>query len=89
MRSLSLAIFLMAVMQSTSGFLFNQRETLFVGSFNIQSLGPTKMARPEFVSTVVRILSRYDIVLIQEIKDSSTNNTVFQVLIDELNKYVK
>ena len=62
---------------------------LLVGSFNIQSLGPTKMGRPEFVSTVVKILARYDIVLIQEIKDSSDKNEVFQVLIDVLNEFVK
>ncbi len=89
---MNLAIFValfMSVMLSTSGFLFNNDETLLIGSFNIQSLGPTKMSRPLFVSTVVKILSRYDIVLIQEIKDSTTNNTVFKTLIDELNNYVK
>lgn len=42
--------------------------TLYLGSFNIQNFGPTKIARPEFVSTVVKVLSKYDIVLIQEIK---------------------
>ena len=48
--------------------LLNQTSTLYLGSFNIQSFGPTKIARPEFVDTVVKILSKYDIVLIQEIK---------------------
>ena len=43
-------------------------KSFYLGSFNIQSLGPTKIARPEFVSVVVKVLSKYDIVLIQEIK---------------------
>lgn len=66
----------------------NKEPSLVIGSFNIQSLGPTKMARPEFVSAVVEILSKYDIILIQEIKDSSSENEVFQSLIDSLNNYV-
>lgn len=80
---------LLLLLQSASSFLFNVEEPLVIGSFNIQSFGPTKVARPEFVSTVIRILSRYDIVLIQEIKDSSSENEVFQIVIDALNEHVK
>jgi len=61
---------------------------LIIGSFNIQSLGPTKMGRPEFVGTVVKILAKYDIVLIQEIKDATTTNVMNQ-LKNELNLFVK
>ena len=54
----------------TGWTVLGQTNTLFLASFNIQSLGPTKMGRPEFVNTVVRILAKYDIILIQEIKGS-------------------
>ncbi len=65
----------------------NGEAPLLVGSFNIQSLGPTKIARPEFVSFCIQILAKYDIILIQEIKDSSVNNTEFNKLMTELNKF--
>jgi hypothetical protein len=71
--------------KSTENALPNQ---LRIGSFNIQSLGPTKMGRPEFVNTVVRILSKYDLILIQEIKDSSTGMTVTNQLLNALNIHV-
>ena len=81
---------LLLIAESCLGFLFHTDDKpLIVGSFNIESLGPTKMGRPEFVSTVVKVLSRYDIVLIQEIKDSSDGNEIFQVLIDDLNAFAK
>ena len=62
---------------------------ILIGSFNIQSLGPTKMSRPHFVSTTIKILEKYDIILIQEIKDSSVNNSVTYQLLNELNSLVK
>jgi hypothetical protein len=55
---------------------------LLIGSFNIQSLGPTKMSRPDFLSVATRILSKYDIVLIQEIKDSSSLNVINDLVIN-------
>ena len=66
----------------------SKASNLIIGSFNIQSLGPTKMGRPEFVSSVVKILAKYDIVLIQEIKDATTTNVINQ-LKNELNLFVK
>ena len=71
-----------------SKYFFNSKN-LIIGSFNIQSLGPTKMGRPEFVETVCNILSKYDIVLIQEIKDSSTGMNVINELVRNLNNIVK
>lgn len=82
-------LILVLVVQTASSFLFNEEEPLVIGSFNIESLGASKMDKPEVVSTLVRILQRFDIVGIQEIKDSSENNQVFQVLIDKLNKDVE
>ena len=61
---------------------------LVLGSFNIQTLGPTKMARPEFVQTVCRILSKYDIIGIQEIRDSTTDLVIINTLVVKLNEYV-
>lgn len=60
---------------------------LKIGSFNVQTLGPTKMSRPEFVDTLTRILSKYDIVLIQEIRDSSSNMVIMETIIKNLNKF--
>ena len=61
---------------------------IIIASFNIQSLGPTKMGRPEFVKTAIRIIANYDIILIQEIKDSTILNVITQ-LVNELNSFVK
>ncbi|KAH3861844.1 hypothetical protein DPMN_024795 [Dreissena polymorpha] len=44
---------------------------LRIGAFNIQVFGRSKMGKPEVVSVLVDILSRYDIVLVQEIRDNS------------------
>jgi hypothetical protein len=64
-------------------------KNLRIGSFNIQSLGSTKMGRPEFVSIVTQILAKYDIVLIQEIKDSTVNMKVINDLVKILNELVE
>ena len=82
-----LEIILISLTSLVACYLVNGQ--LLIGSFNIQSLGPTKMSRPQFVSEVVRILEKYDIVLIQEIKDSSVNNSVIHKLLNELNTAVK
>lgn len=50
--------------------------------------GPTKVSRPEFLEGVVQILADYDIVMVQEIRDSSEGNAVFQEVMDALNNYV-
>lgn len=84
------ALTLIFILKSASGFLFNLEEPLYVGSFNIESLGETKIGKPDIVQYIVRILTKYDIVGIQEIKDSSTDNEkVFKVLMEEVNKAVK
>jgi endonuclease/exonuclease/phosphatase family metal-dependent hydrolase len=46
-------------------------DDLRIGSFNIQVFGKTKMSHPLVVKTLVKILSRYDIVFVQEIRDAS------------------
>ena len=51
---------------------YHVASNLQIGSFNIQSFGQAKIARPEFIEVACRILSKYDIILVQEIKDTAT-----------------
>ncbi|NWI62970.1 DNSL2 protein, partial [Todus mexicanus] len=44
--------------------------TLHVGAFNIQSFGDTKMSNEGVANVIVGILRRYDVVLVQEVRDS-------------------
>ncbi|EDV25217.1 uncharacterized protein TRIADDRAFT_25440 [Trichoplax adhaerens] len=55
-----------------------------IAAFNIQTLGKTKMGKQEVVAELVKILRRYDLTLIQEIRDSS--GVAIQTLLDEVNK---
>ncbi|NXP50743.1 DNSL2 protein, partial [Heliornis fulica] len=44
--------------------------SLRVGAFNIQAFGDTKMSNMEVADVIVSILRRYDVVLVQEVRDS-------------------
>jgi hypothetical protein len=66
----------------------NDDGALLIGSWNIQSLGPTKMGRPDVVANIVKVLATFDIVQIQEIKDS-TVTTVISKIHKDLNKFVE
>ncbi|XP_067855194.1 deoxyribonuclease 1 like 4, tandem duplicate 1 [Heptranchias perlo] len=55
-----------------------------IAAFNIQRFGTNKISKPEVVSTIVKILLRYDITLIMEVTDKSGAATV--TLLEELNK---
>lgn len=46
-----------------------ENKSLLIGSFNIQIFGESKMSKPIVVGNIISILSRYDIILIQEIRD--------------------
>lgn len=46
-------------------------DTLKIAAFNVQVFGKTKMSKTQVVDILVKTISRYDIVLIQEIRDSS------------------
>ena len=46
-------------------------DILSLGAFNVQVFGLSKMRKTEVVPQLVTILSRYDLVLFQEIRDSS------------------
>ncbi|XP_072459360.1 deoxyribonuclease-1 [Notamacropus eugenii] len=57
---------------------------LKIGSFNIRSFGETKMSNTTISDYIVRILNRYDIALIQEVRDSHL--TAVGKLMDKLNR---
>lgn len=44
--------------------------SLKIAAFNIRTFGETKMSNATLASYIVRIVRRYDIVLIQEVRDS-------------------
>ncbi|XP_078666391.1 deoxyribonuclease-1-like [Branchiostoma floridae x Branchiostoma belcheri] len=56
---------------------------LKIGAFNIQTFGRTKMSKPEVVEVLLQIAERYDILLIQEIRDSTF--TAIYSFLDQLN----
>uniref|UniRef100_A0A8C5JVY7 Deoxyribonuclease 1 like 2 n=1 Tax=Junco hyemalis TaxID=40217 RepID=A0A8C5JVY7_JUNHY len=43
---------------------------LRIGAFNIQSFGDTKMSNKEVAEIIINVLRRYDVVLVQEVRDS-------------------
>jgi hypothetical protein len=57
---------------------------LRLASFNIQIFGQSKMKKAAAVSTLIRILDRYDLVFIMEIRDSS--DTAIYELLQRLNE---
>jgi len=54
---------------------------LMINKHIIQVFGTTKMSKPDVVSVLTKILNRYDVVLIQEIRDD-TNTAIWQLLND-------
>jgi len=59
-------------------------EQLFIGAFNIQVFGQSKMDKPDVVRVLVQIVQRYDILLVQEIRDSA--QTAFPELVQKVNE---
>ncbi|CAH1252054.1 DNASE1 [Branchiostoma lanceolatum] len=57
---------------------------LKIGAFNIQTFGRSKMSKPEVVEILLQISERYDILLIQEIRDSTF--TAIYSFLDQLNE---
>ncbi|NXJ35979.1 DNSL3 Deoxyribonuclease, partial [Ciconia maguari] len=68
-------------------FNFNPSRSLKICSFNVRSFGETKIARPEVVDAVVKIVSRCDITLLMEIKESK--NRVCPLLVEKLASQLK
>ena len=51
--------------------VLEDKKQLKIASFNVQVLGRSKMKKPEVVDNLLKILSRYDIIFIQELRDKS------------------
>ncbi|KAM8754208.1 deoxyribonuclease gamma-like isoform 2-T2 [Acanthopagrus schlegelii] len=55
-----------------------------IASFNVQRFGLAKVSDPDVLSTLVKIVSRYDLILILEVVDISGRSV--KVLLEELNR---
>ncbi|NXI67967.1 DNSL3 Deoxyribonuclease, partial [Anseranas semipalmata] len=63
-------------------FYFNPSLSLKICSFNVRSFGETKIARPEVVDVVVKVITRCDIMLLMEIKENK--NRTCPLLVEKL-----
>jgi endonuclease/exonuclease/phosphatase family metal-dependent hydrolase len=68
--------------QANPAIFASGQSQIIVGSFNIQSLGKTKMSSPAIVQVLVDIIRRFDILAIQELRD------IDQTVIPELLEYI-
>ncbi|XP_041130313.1 deoxyribonuclease 1 like 4, tandem duplicate 1 isoform X1 [Polyodon spathula] len=59
-------------------------EHLRIASFNIQKFGMNKISNTKVLSTIIKIVSRYDIILILEVVDA--NGKAVEKFLTELNK---
>ncbi|XP_078065684.1 deoxyribonuclease gamma-like [Mustelus asterias] len=62
---------------------FHGIQTLKICSFNVRSFGKSKIAKERIVDVLVKIISRCDLLLMMEIKDS--RNQAFPILMKRLN----
>ncbi|KFP44657.1 Deoxyribonuclease gamma, partial [Chlamydotis macqueenii] len=81
-RSLKMLLFIWL-----SLFHLNPSLSLKICSFNVRSFGEAKIARPEVVNAVVKIISRCDIMLLMEIKENK--NRVCPLLVEKLASQLK
>uniref|UniRef100_A0A8B9VBW4 Deoxyribonuclease n=1 Tax=Anas zonorhyncha TaxID=75864 RepID=A0A8B9VBW4_9AVES len=63
-------------------FYFSPSLSLKICSFNVRSFGEAKIARPEVVDVVVKIIARCDIMLLMEIKEAK--NRTCPLLVEKL-----
>ncbi len=59
-------------------------DRLRIATFNIQALGKSKAARPTVMNHLLQILSRFDVIAIQEIRDQ--DQVVLPALVQQLNQ---
>eukprot|EP01080_Neovahlkampfia_damariscottae_P001127 gene1127-10641_t len=80
----SLLFFIMIyVTLSMGNILENKEKIIKICAFNVQIFGKSKMEKPGVPEILVKIFRKYDIALIQEIRDSS--NTYIHTLKDMIN----
>uniref|UniRef100_A0A8B9R342 Deoxyribonuclease n=1 Tax=Anas platyrhynchos TaxID=8839 RepID=A0A8B9R342_ANAPL len=68
-------------------FYFSPSLSLKICSFNVRSFGEAKIARPEVVDVVVKIIARCDIMLLMEIKEAK--NRTCPLLVEKLSGQTK
>ncbi|NXW36998.1 DNSL2 protein, partial [Phaetusa simplex] len=68
--SSSMGTMALALALLTTTLLCPATATLRIGAFNIQAFGDTKMSDEGVAGIIVSILRRYDVVLVQEVRDS-------------------
>ncbi|MBV94302.1 Deoxyribonuclease-1, partial [Eschrichtius robustus] len=73
----------MGVLFALAGLL-QQAPSLRIAAFNIRTFGETKMSNATLSNYIVQILSRYDIALVQEVRDNHL--TAVGRLLDKLNQ---
>ncbi|XP_061065248.1 deoxyribonuclease-1 isoform X2 [Eubalaena glacialis] len=74
---------LMGVLFALAGLL-QQALSLRIAAFNIRTFGETKMSNATLSNYIVQILNRYDIALVQEVRDNHL--TAVGRLLDKLNQ---
>jgi len=82
MNQLTIVAFVLVGLASTA-----LADPLLIGAFNVQIFGQSKMNEPEVVDVLVKVVQRYDILMIQEIRDSA--QTAFPELVDLVNRASK
>ena len=73
------------ILDKNNSVVLKKDDKLKIASFNIQVLGRSKMKKPEVVEKLVKILARYDIIFVQELRDRS--GLAIKKLLTKLNKY--
>ena len=48
-------------------------DTIRIATFNIQFFGPSKMAEPQTMQTIARVVSQFDVVAIQEVRNGKAD----------------
>jgi len=66
-----------------ASFTPNNNEEITIASWNIENLGKTKMDDPARINIIVSVLKKYDIIAIQEFRDSTL--TLADKLINKIN----
>ncbi|NXY23592.1 DNAS1 protein, partial [Atrichornis clamosus] len=66
-----------------AALLLHVATTLKVGAFNIKAFGDSKMSNQTVANIIVSILSEYDIILVQEVRDADLS--AVKDLMDQLN----
>uniref|UniRef100_A0A669CAA8 Deoxyribonuclease n=1 Tax=Oreochromis niloticus TaxID=8128 RepID=A0A669CAA8_ORENI len=64
--------------------LLHLSNSLLLGAFNIKSFGDTKASNATLMNIITKIVKRYDVILIQEVRDSDLSAT--QTLMDYVNE---